>query len=331
MVYEMVTLLIVGIFIIYKSSEWVIRYSISLSRLLGLSTMVIGFILIAISTSLPEIFVTVLASLSGDVNLGVGNILGSNLFDIAVIIGITTVVVGTIYMKRKETLNLIGLLFITSALTLVIFSFPSLNVMHGIALLILFAFMIVKLARGGRVEKEIYDDGEIPLLPKEKKGLLSFFKRENIPLTVIKFIISVALLLAGTKLLVDASINLANVFSLSSAFIGATIVALGTSLPELSVTLAAVRKKHYALAMGDVVGSAVINMTFVLGILSLISTGPLDIVPITGMLPFLIISTLYLWYALNQKRKITKYDGMVLLLLYAAFLLEQAGILALFR
>lgn len=314
----------------YKSSEWVTRYSVSLSRVLGMSTFVIGFILVSITTSLPEIFVTIFATLEHDANLAVGNILGSNLFDINIIIGLTTFLAGTFYMKRKETIHLIELLLILSVITLLILSLPNLSIIHGIILLTLFGYVITKLYKGGRVGKEIYEEeGQLPPTSR-KRGFVNFWRKETFAPTFIKFIISVAVLLIGTKVLVDASLDIAGVLGLSTVFIGATVVAVGTSLPELSVTLAAMRKKHHALALGNIIGSAVTNLTLVLGLLAIINPAPLSAIPISGLLPFLIISTLLIWYTFSEKRKVTKYEGGILLLIYALFILEQLGLLVIF-
>ena len=329
MVFTDLVLLVFGIIIIYKASEWMIIYSLSLAKIMGVSTFVIGFILVAISTSLPEIFVTVFAVLQDETNLAIGNILGSNLFDINVIIGLTTVLIGTIYMKREETLHLVELLFITSVVTMIILSLPSLSAIHGFVLLILFGYMIIKLYKGGRVPPELFDEPERPHLIK-KNRILDFFRKNTLPVIYVKFFFSLTLLLVGTYLLVNASIALAGEIGLSTFFIGATVVAFGTSIPELAVTFAAVRKKQYALAMGNVIGSAVTNITLVLGILSLLSTSPLDPTSIAGLLPFLVVSTMYLWFRLSKNAKVTKFDGIILLALYATFLLEQLGILLIF-
>ena len=326
MVLVSLALLIISIFVIYKSSEWVIKYSIDLSRLLGVSTLVIGFILVAISTSLPELFVTVFAAAEHDTNLAIGNILGSNLFNLNVIIGLATIMIGTIHMKRKETLHLIELLFITSVITIVIFSLPSLNALHGLVLLLLFGYTIMKLYKGGKVEQEVLKE-ELPILPKQK-GRLNH--RRKLSLAFLRFLISISLLLLATKVLVDASLDIAGILGFTSAFVGATLVAGGTSLPELAVTFAAVKKKHYALAIGDLVGSAVTNITLVLGILSIISPSPLDAASFVGMLPLMIVSIMLLWFVFSQKRKVTRFEGTILLIIYLVFMIEQLGLVTIF-
>lgn len=330
MVVLSVILALISIVIIYRASEWVIRYSVSLSKLLGISTFVIGFILIAVSTSLPELFVTIFATLSGEATLAAADILGSNIFDLNIGIGLVVLMAGTIYVKRKETLHLIELLFITTAITLILFTQTTVNFIHGIVLLLLGGYMLLKLYKGGKVERKVFEDGEIPLLPKRKKGVSSFFHKQSLGMISLKFGISVFLLIAATKILVDASLDIAGVFGLTSAFVGATMVAIGTSLPEVAVTYMAVKKKEYALAMGDIIGTTAVNITLILGILMVLNVGPLAIVSLAGMVPYLILSTLVVWYSVSHTGKIAKDQALLLLLIYAGFLLEQLGLISIF-
>lgn len=319
-------LVIVSILVIYKASSWVIRYSVSLSKILGISTFVIGFILVSLATSLPEIFVTIVASFEGRPNLAIGNILGSNLFNINVIIGLTTIFIGSIIIRKKETMYLIESLFITSVVTVIILTLPRLLPLHGLLLLVIYAYVIRKLYKGGKIGEEIYDEKKIePDKRDYNKKVIWLFA---------KFAFSLSILMVASFVLVDSSVSLADFAGLTTTFIGATIVAFGTSVPELAVTFAAVREKHYALAMGDLVGSAVTNITLVLGILALM--GPftavtLNLGEIAWILPYLVISPLLLWITLSNKRRITSYEGILLMFIYAVFILQQLGVLALFE
>ncbi|MBI4181815.1 MAG: sodium:calcium antiporter [Candidatus Aenigmarchaeota archaeon] len=320
-------LVALGIVLIYLSSERVIRYAVNLARLLGLSTLVVGFLLVSVSTSLPETFVAVFAALDGDPQLAVGNVLGSILFDINIILGLSAVMAGAIVLKRKENLHLIELLFISTVIAVLVFSVPRLTVTHGVALLLLFLYSLRKLYKSGKPEARQEED----LLHHHKRRILGMLPRERSPyLTLAKFLGSVAVLLLGAKLLTDGALLLAGDLGLGTVFVGATLVTFGTSLPELTVALAALRKKYYGLALGDLVGAGVTNLTLVLGLLALLAPGPVNLPPITGILPFLLASTLFLWYTLAEKGRVTSTEGAVLLLIYLGFLLEQLGLLGLF-
>lgn len=303
----------------YKSSEYIIKYSLSISRILGISTFVIGFILVSVITSLPELFVTIFSVLEGEPSLAVGTILGSNMTDITLVIGIVAIFAGTIHMKRKETLHLIELLFIISLITILIFQTGSLTQIHGIILIVLFGFLTLRMYKKGRISKELYDDG----------------KKPNIALVFGKFLVAMFVLIIASRLIVDSAIQMADTFLVATSFIGLTVVAFGTSLPELAVELRAVKAKQYSFAMGDLFGSAITNITLVLGVLSLISPTTINIVSLASIMPFLLISILFIWYTFSQKKKITRFEGLVLIMIYmiflfATFFLNELGLAVIF-
>jgi cation:H+ antiporter len=305
---EVFVIFLISMYILNKSSNLVIKYSINLSHALGISTFAVGFILIAIATSLPELFVSIIASLKNDISLAVGNILGSNLVNLTVVIGIPTIFGGTIYLKKRELLELVELLFVSLLIMIFVFFRGSLEAVHGGVLLILFMLLLGKL----------YRKGHITILEEKKQ--------EKLGPNLVRFILSVAALLIASNYLVNSSLEIAELFGISSAVIGATIVAMGTSLPELSVSLAAVKEKQYSLALGNIFGSTITNITLVLGSIALLTPSVIDITPLFDLLPFLLISTVTVWYLLSRKNKITKDDGFILIMIYLLFLIEKAGI-----
>jgi len=312
--------LLIGLYLMYKTSEWVIRYGLLLSKALGISTFVIGFILVSVVTSLPELFVSAFSVMENEANLAVGTILGSNMSDMTLIIGLVAIFGGTIYMKKKETLHLIELLFITSLITIFIFQTGSLTQIHGIILISLFGFLTYRLYKKGRVSKELY----------ESEGK----KTNTLPL-LGKLFTSMALLIIASRLVVDSSIAMADYFLVATSFIGLTLVAFGTSLPELAVELRAVRAKQYSFAMGDLFGSAITNVTLVLGFISLISPTKINVIPLASLLPFLLVAIMYIWYVFSEKRKITRFEGLLLIMIYMLFLFttiffNELGLAALF-
>ncbi len=313
-----------GIFVIYKSSEWVIKYSLSISKILGVSSFVIGFILISITTSLPELFVAIFSAAQNEAGLSVGNILGANLYHMTIVITIITVLGGAIYVKREEDISLIRLLFISSIVTIFIFQTGGLTVIHGVILIVLFGFLIRSLYKTGRVSEEVVER------EKEKEGDIG--KRI---LIFLKFLGSVAILLIAAYIVVDSAIQIADFFLIATTTVGMIIVAMGTVLPELSVELRAVKSKQYSLALGDLLGSSIANITLVLGILSILSPTSINIRPLAGLLPFLLIAILFVWYSLTTKKKLTKYEGglllgLYLLFLFTEFLFGQVGSLTIF-
>ena len=300
---------LVSAFILFKSSEWVIKHTLMIAKILGLPTFTIGFILLSVSTSIPELSVAVFSSLAGKPGLSVGDILGSNFVDLTLILSLVCLFGGTIYIKKEENAGLIELLFITSLLTIIIFQIGGLSITHGLILIALFGYLSLKLYKSGKIDKKVFEYAE-------EKSWKVF----------VKFIVSISFLLISARLIVYSALQIAELFSLAASFVGATIVAFGTSLPELAVDLRAVKKKEYNLAIGDLFGSATTNMTLGLGILSIMSPEKINLTPLTGILPFLLASILIVWYISSKNEKIVRRDTIILIALYILFLLSMAGI-----
>jgi cation:H+ antiporter len=296
--------------VLYKSSEWVLRYSLILSRKLGISTLVFGFIIVALSTSISELSVAIFSVISGKVGLSVGNLLGANFFNLTVVIGVSVLSYKIIHLNKKEENDLIELLFLSTLVTLLIFQGQQLSVVHGVILLVLFGMLVSKLYRGGRIKKEFYSSIE------ESKRRIAFL-----------FTVSIFLLLASSYFLVNSALGIANIFSLTATFVGMTIMSIGTTLPELSVQLRAIKNKEYGLAMGDLLGSCVINLTLILGILSILSPVAIEATSLLTLLPFLFIAIFVVWYAISNKKKFTRFEGAILIILYLLFILESFGII----
>ena len=313
MVYFFVAVFVLSTFLLYLSSKWVIRHILSISDMIGISTFFTGFLILSVSTSLPELMVAIFAGLQGRAGLSAGNVFGANLVDLTIVLGISAIVAGNIKLKRKEVLDLIELLFITSLASLLVLQRGGISAIQGVVLLSFFGIYVVRLYRQ-RDEKMI--DG------REKV--------RNRPMIIFKFIVSVAILLLSSRMMVDSALEIADALLLTPTFIGVILVSLGTTLPELSVEIRAVRQREYALAMGDLFGSSVTNVTLVLGVASLLNPVNIDVSPLFTLLPFLFAGILIAWYSFSRYGKINRKTGIVLLALYFFFLLEEFGLISLF-
>lgn len=314
MVWLDVLILLASLVVLAKSGGWVVEHSVRLSRLFGISTFAIGFILISISTSLPELGVAIFSTFQGVPGLSVGDVLGANLTDLTLILGLCAIFGGTIYLKKKELMDLIELLFITSLVTVMIFQNAQLSPLMGWVLLALFAFLLIRLYKKGKIPQEVFDG-----IKEKRTGAF------------LRLIGSLILLLSASYFLVLSASSIAFSLNLAPTFIGATVVALGTTLPELTVELRAVRSKQYALALGDLFGSAVTNLTLVLGTLSVINTGrpKIELGPLVGILPIFFVTLFFIWYTLSKKGKISKAEGFILIGFYVLFLIQELELLAL--
>jgi len=303
-----VAVFIASALLLIKSSEWVVTESIRASRLFGISTFTIGFIIISISTSLPELSVAVFSTLEGAPSLSIGNLFGANLTDLTLILGLCAIFGGQLFLKKRDLEDLIELLFVVSLVTLLILYNPQPSLITGTVLLALFGLLMVRLYKKGRIPRELFDGAH------EKKGI-----------ALGKLFSGLILLLVAAHFLVDSALEISQVLNLSPTLFGATAVALSTTLPELTVELRAIRKKDYALALGDLFGSAVTNITLVLGILMLgnIKIQQVDIAPLLGLFPFLFLTIFVLWYLLSKKQMLDRSHGIILVAIYIIYILEE--------
>jgi cation:H+ antiporter len=305
-------LLAISLFLIMLISDRVIRYVIIISKALGLSEMAAGFILLSVITSLPELSVSTVASLAGEGGLSVGNVLGSNIANLTIILGLAIII------SRKEIIiagqsqkELVQFLFLSSIIPLFIVQRGSLGPVLGIVLLILFAYFGVTISR--KTETNSVEE-------KPQKQ-----KRENIALISIKFLIGVALIILVSKFAVDSSIDIASFVGLPTSIVGATIIGLGTSLPELATTIQALKQGLHSMALGSLLGSCITNITLILGVSSLLSFSEVNIVAVQSIMFYVLVSSLSVWYMVGSSERLTKKGAIFLCIIYGAFILQQVG------
>lgn len=306
-------LLVISLFLIMIISERIIHYVLAISRTLGLSEMAAGFLLLSIATSLPELSVSTIAALSGEGGLSVGNVLGSNIANLTIILGLSILIARkTINIKGQSQKELVQFLFITSIIPLFIIQRGTLGTMLGVILLILFAYFGLTISRKTETTN---NNHEIPLSNK----------KENMPFIGIKFLIGLALIIFFSTIAVESSVELADFIGLPSSIIGATIIGLGTSLPELATTIQALKQGLHSMALGNLLGSCITNITLILGVSSLVSVSEVNVVAVQSIMFYVLISSLTVWYMVGSNEKLTKKGALFLCLIYIAFILQQVG------
>jgi len=313
MILYSIALLAISLLLIMLVSDRIIRYVLALSQAFGLSEMAAGFILLSVTTSLPELSVSTVASLAGEGGLSVGNVLGSNIANLTIILGLA------ILLSRKEIMikgqsqkELVQFLFISSIIPLFIVQRGSLGPVLGIVLLILFAYFGVTVSR----KTETSNFNETP--QQQEEG--------NIAVVGIKFLVGVGLIIVLSKFAVDSSIDIADFIGLPTSIIGATIIGLGTSLPELATTIQALKKGLVSMALGNLLGGCITNITLILGVSSLISFSPVNVVAVQSIMFYVLLSSLSVWYLVGASERITKKGAMFLCFVYGLFILQQVGV-----
>lgn len=286
-----------------------IRAIEKLIEITGLSEVSAGFAILAVLTSTPEIAVALFSILQGTPGVSIGNVLGSNVFNIGVVLGVLALLGYLQACCTRPMLELTDALFLTALipLLLVISYFHIIDIpsqIVGIILLVAFAGNIYLMLKKRTPPVKLDND------KKAIKGKLA---------RVIAILVaSVAVLLVAAHLVVDSGANIALFLGAPPILIGAKLVAIGTSLPELTLDLTAVRRGRVQLAIGDIIGSNLTNITLVLGLMLIGAPFAVDITVLIEILPFLLVTTIIFWRFLSRGG-VTKYGGVILLLSYILF------------
>jgi cation:H+ antiporter len=281
-----------------------IRAIEKLIEITGLSEVSAGFAILAVLTSTPEIAVALFSILQGTPGVSIGNVLGSNVFNIGVVLGVLALLGYLQACCTRPMLELTDALFLTALipLLLVISYFHIIDIpsqIVGIILLVAFAGNIYFILKKRTPSVKLDND------KKAMKGKLA---------RVIAILVaSVAVLLVAAHLIVDSEANIALFLGAPPILIGAKLVAIGISLPELTLDLTAVRHGRVQLAIGDIIGSNLTNITLVLGLMLIGAPFAVDITVLIEILPFLLVTTIIFWRFLSRGGA-TKYGGVILLL-----------------
>jgi cation:H+ antiporter len=299
-------LILVGSLIVLAfSSHYTIKAIEKIIELTGLSEMSAGFILLATLTSVPEIIVAIFAILQGEAGISIGDILGSNVFNIGAVLGLLGVL-GYLKTCCTNLLNeLTDILFVTSMIPLLLVIFKVSTPLIGAILLATFVANTYLMAkkRTPAVETNGVE------APTERQGKTKF---------VILLLVALAGVAVAARLVVSSGISIAATLGAPSILLGAKVIAIGTSLPELTTDFSAVRRGRVHLAIGGIIGSNLTNLTLVLGIVLLVSPSAVDMTIFNEILPFLLITTVIFWRFLT-KGGISKTGGAILLGAYLLF------------
>lgn len=313
-------LILGGIILLYKGGDLLVKGACALALRLKIAPIVVGLTVVAFGTSAPELFVSTLSALRGYSGISLGNILGSNIINIALILGLTACIATTVVSRNiiRRDLPLMFLSYIILSAAVIPFFWENLNPREGIILRLEGLLMLVAISsyvfflyRSNRNETE---SAEI----SEMEGSSS----SDRPLVFLIFLILLGVLALGfgSDILVrGASWMARNIFNASDRFIGVSVVALGTSLPELMTSVIAATKKQMDISVGNIVGSNIFNSLMVLGVTSLIR--PLN-VPITGFTIDIIAMigvSLLLFFIVLIRKKLERWSGITFLLCYATY------------
>ena len=305
-----VVLLIIGFAFLVKGADAFVEGSSSIAKHFHVPSLIIGMTLVAMGTSLPETAVSVTASIAGSNALAVSNAVGSNIFNLMVVIGVCAVL--TPVAVQKSSLKIDIPFSIVCALLLLVLGHDRMMLtrVNGLILIVLFAFFILYMIRSAQHSMN-NEDSEFAAEAAEMKVM-------SVPKSLIFIVIGIAGITLGSDWVVDGAKTIASAFGISENLIGLTIVAFGTSLPELMTSIVAARKNEVDMALGNAVGSNIFNILMVLGIASALSPIAFiqeNIIDIIILVGFSFIVWLMAW----TKHRLDKIEGLAMILLYAGY------------
>ncbi|MCX7737546.1 MAG: calcium/sodium antiporter [Candidatus Kapabacteria bacterium] len=307
-------LFVVGFVILLKGAELLVDGSTSIAKKLKVSNIVIGLTIVSFGTSLPELIINIFASLQGNSDIAIGNVLGSNIANILLILGVSSIIY-PITAKKNTVIKEIPF----SLLAVVVVGlmgndfhidghhFSSITRIDGFVLI---GFFIIFMYYVFGITKSSED-----IIEKDEK------KIQSIPKSLLFIFLGVLGLMFGGKWIVDGAVEIAEAFKISQSFIGLTIIAVGTSLPELATSAMAAFKKQSDIAIGNAIGSNIFNIFWILGMSAIIN--PL---PFNSNLNFDVAMTifasllLFLIMYVGRKRVIDRWEGVLMVIIYIAYI-----------
>ena len=305
MMFLQVIILLAGFLFLVKGADWFVEGAASIAKKLGIPQLIIGLTIVAMGTSMPEAAVSITAAINKNAGITIGNVVGSNILNIFIILGITAVITNVAIQKSTLLYEIPFMTVITIILLIFGITGSEVTFIEGVIFWILFliylGYLFVMAKKGNDQEEAEAKDN-----PVWKCMLL--------------MVIGGMLVVKGSDFAVSGATEIARYFGMSERFIGLTIVALGTSLPELVTSVTAARRGNAGIAIGNIVGSNIFNILFVIGTTALICTVPFEIKFIIDTVIAVLCGAI-LWIGTFRHKELRKPCGVVMLLCYVAYFL----------
>ena len=301
-------ILIVSLVGIVFGADFLVAGAVSIARKFKVSDFVIGAAIVGVGTSMPELVVSFIGAVNGNADVAIGNVVGSNIFNVLGILGLTAVLFPVAVDKKNMRFEIPLCIGVSVLLTLLVFNFfngstATIGRVDGFVLLFLFAFFMWYSFRRDRKEAPMEDSSQEDAIPLWK--------------AVLKVVGGLALLITSCDFFVDNAVLIAKSFGVNDAFISLTLIACGTSLPELAASLAAAVKKNTQLALGNIVGSNIFNITLILGLSSQVM--PLTSSGITIVDYLVMIGASILPLLFGFRGKIGRLGGALMVICFIAY------------
>lgn len=297
-----IVLLVVGFVLLVKGADWFVEGVAGIAEKFGIPQLVIGLTIVAMGTSAPEAAVSITSATKGNAGITIGNVVGSNILNVLVILGLTAVITRVAVQKSTIRYEIPFMLVITLVLLGLGLSGNEISFVEGIILWVLFIIYMAYLFYMAKKQKEEVEDS----------------KEQPVWKLILLGVVGAVLVVWGADISVDAASAIAKMFGMSDRLIGLTIVALGTSLPELVTSVTAARKGKADIAIGNIVGSNVFNILFVVGTTALVTPVIFESKFVIDMLVAFGAGVL-LWLGVMKNKELRRPAGVLMLLAYAGY------------
>jgi len=301
--------LVISLLALSYSSKIFIESAEKLASYFGFSKLAIGFILISLLTSLPELSIAIFSSATHNNNISLGDLLGSNVTNIALIFGIFLYFSAKEVKLNRDKINQILLYIFISITPILFFIDSSLTFSEGLVLILFYLFFL-----------------KLLLDSNERISIGNNVDKKEAAKQFLILLASIFVVLISSEFAVGNAVQIANELNLFQSFLGGTIIALSTSLPELAITISAIRKRATDIALGNLIGSNVVNITLLLGLNVVINPFIPNIEIATAIFSFIFISSGYVVFKLLTSNKLVKKDGLVLFLVYIAYIILMSSV-----
>ncbi len=299
--------LLICLVVIVFSADWLVAGAVTIAKRFKISDFVIGAVIVGVGTSFPELVVSSIGAFEGNSDIAIGNVVGSNIFNVFGILGLTALIMPVAVSKENKRFDLPFCIGVSVLTLLLVFNFftggePSINRIDGAILLTFFALFLWSSLRGNK-KQEVVDDAVI--------------SNKQLAIGIAQVVVGLSALIIASRFFLDNAITIAEAWGVNEAFIAITLVACGTSLPELAASLVAASKKNTQLALGNIIGSNIFNLALILGIGAQIT--PLTTSGITFVDYVVMISAAIVPLVLGVKGKLNRWAGALMFLCFVGY------------
>lgn len=305
-------LLIIGFFLLIKGADLFVDSSASIARRFNVPAMVIGLTIVAMGTSAPEAAVSITSSLAGQNDMSVANVVGSNLFNILIVLGVSAILAKLPVEKNSIKKDTPFLLFVSSLLLLFTIDL-NISRIEGIVLLIVFVYFLINTIKGAKNTTTNSADQSEVAMEIEVSEDVSILK------TILLSILGILGIVLGGDMVVNSATNIATSFGMSANLVGLTIVAVGTSLPEFVTSIVAIKKGETEIAIGNVIGSNIFNILLVLGLATTIKPISISMFALIDII-FMVIITILLYLFMKKDNCLIKKQGILFVIIYITYM-----------